>query len=245
MKISDLFQNAIILGFLVSIAFVTGYFRYIGGDWISTLTVSDLFSLSWVVLPSAALAFIPGFLFGATRSSRVVTNEQLLNHVQNGSKYQRIIAATYFVVVGLSAFALPMFALQGNYFIPANKSALFLIIGGICVIGLGMSNFAFVRNESRAESSQFFLFGGAIIYVFCLGVAQGGAEFSKENNDMVYFPGNRTVCTSIVYIGERGLLIHDSNSPRVQFIKTASYVAVQRGVSCRGPGSIPVQDHRK
>lgn len=199
-KAEKILPYAALSGFLVSIIYAYGYFRYAGEEWLQSLTITDLFALAWAGAPTAIISYCISLFF--TRPTPI-TSEGLVG--------QKIITPfiSFVQLFGMEFCSVTNVAfvsgvtLYGPYWwtIASVIPVLLIMIVTITLIVIRFHD----RVSPLSLQLMASLYTASILLLWFAFVA--GRSPYETPNDQVDLKSGQSICAGVLFAGERGVVI--------------------------------------
>lgn len=198
------------VAFLAALTYCSGKFAYLDGSWLQALTVSDIFATAWRALPFSALGLLLGVFVDTRPVPRVLSDAELRDALHSWSP-RRAIASHLLTLLAMAVFfgSFPLLAMASHVIPPerAHVMTFWAVLFSASAVVL-MLRFG---SHLNANFSKLIIYGTLIFTLsYSNGFAAGGAAAMMPRTDHVLFRDGNSVCGSIVYAGERGVLYLNS-----------------------------------
>jgi hypothetical protein len=207
----------------LSLLYVAGYFQPIGSIWLQQLSIQDVFSLSWTILPSLYLTILLCIL--ANFLIQKTTNRAY-------SKDLRLVG--YFAILIVSASIVTyIYCIIRQTEDETNLSKVYAFVGSSIVVSSVLYYGSIYRIKKDLMFSCIVLTVGFSFSAIPIGASQSSKLIEGKLGDLIYHRDGRKICTHVVYSGSKGILAVDGpNRPRV-WIRDSEYRSIARRFPCR------------
>ncbi|MDP1630354.1 MAG: hypothetical protein Q8L66_02910 [Caulobacter sp.] len=237
---------AVTLAYIVGASvYVTGYFHYIGIQWIPILSVQDILALSWMVMPMVGIGATIGILAQVVDPKALPPRDPFASSEKTPSPFSVVVRIFYIFIVFLFACPAPILIFGLKNLVPVEFGTVFLFAGGAVYFAILRAVGLFAPEENMSRSIVIAHAIALTFLLYCFGLAAGSINFLGETRDVLTLTNGKRVCTHILAMPTKGLLVADSyQGSRVLF--RADYVSViQSQKTCKAVQPAPPPEKKK
>lgn len=211
---------------IASLVYSVGYFLAFGLDWIRLLTWKDIVATASVILPIVAI-YLGWTIFSHWTLVFAVIRLQPFHELNRRiGKWMLIVA----VLAGLLSLPGSTFPFVSQHPVMSAASVLFFQMTFV-TIGMGL----YMSGRRASEISlpdAVMLVSHVCVIVFLFGLLTGVSKANAPPRTIITFVNGRDACGTVVYSGDRGVLVHELDSKTTTLIVWGRIVAVSRVPEC-------------
>jgi hypothetical protein len=219
---------ATIIWLAASGIYVTGYFTYIGRQWITALSAPELLSISLSALPPMAISMVAGWLFSEISKGK---NRGILTRFAHRQELKWDFIPKIGMLILLVFCILVVTA--GHSYIPPEK-AMVIFFSGAYAFFVSLAYIVMYRSPDDASRSVFATYLICpILFIFAYGETMGAYDRTRNSADLIYFANGNTSCVNVIFISSRGVILNKQPGNSVDWIKDDKYKAISKDARCK------------
>jgi len=212
-------------GAALALSYTVGYFTPFGTYWLSFLTIADLLSTIWFLIPTSLAALIGGFLFHATGRPRPSANAAQVERTN-----------VIVLIKNLIIFVLAVLGFGAVMIVRAEFPEDFQLVAGLTIMhGSGVFFLPeLYRNHPRVRTIITLCFTyGAITVVLGFGMMFGEWIKRAPPSTYVTLTNGGALCTTLVGQFGGGLLTYNPKTRTPTFISRDRVAAIAKLKECQ------------